>query len=644
MIEFVRARKKGVVNFILLGLTVILMASFGLQSFAPGSGDTTAAITINGEEISRREFEQKLRSIEDLYSRQFQGAFDQIKGSLNLPQKIADQMIEERLLTEYIDELGLTASLPQIEARIAQIPFFGGTIDKKSFQSYLEMAGISEASLERSIKKEVVEQALSTAFTQLAAPSEAELQAIYAVQGREARFLAARFSSGSLEKGVTITDEEIAKYYEEHKLEYIKPKQIDLEYVTLSAEKFQAKVPVQDGDLRQLYEERRSQLRESEKVKVQKISFKKEAEQSEAEEKKNEQSTLSLNDKKRQLAQTVIERTKRGDNFAALSAELSEDTETKTKGGELGWKNITDFNDDIQAGFDGVSAGTTTGIVEDANEIAVYFISERTPEREIPFEDVREKLAAELRAADAPMYLDLESEKLYSQLQSSDSSLEQLGKAQDLPYKTIGGVSADASGVPAKLITEALHADIGVLGRVSAGNAVYFFKVQKITPEAPKSLAEASEQIRARLKREKATTEARNRADRLVKDSSLTSPAALEKVAAEAGAELIKTELKTAEALDAEFATSPNEVAELYALTSSQPLLSKSLSKGGAFYVIMLAEKREADPAEFAKKRGELLVTEAKQAGARLLDSLVANLKSQSKIEVNPEILQNAEG
>ena len=88
MMEFVRRRKKGIVNFILLGLAVILMISFGLDSFLVKGSQEEFAIKIDGQEIKQSEYQRKLRSMEQLYSNQLKGMFEQIRGSLNLPQPI----------------------------------------------------------------------------------------------------------------------------------------------------------------------------------------------------------------------------------------------------------------------------------------------------------------------------------------------------------------------------------------------------------------------------------------------------------------------------------------------------------------------------------------------------------------------------
>ena len=646
MIDFVRKRKKGLINFILLGLAVILMISFGLESFMVKSRNQAPAITIDGEDISREEYDHKLRSVEQLYSNQFKGAFEQIKASLNLPQKIADQMIEERLLAKYLSKLGLTASVSQIEDRVAQLPYFGGKMDQESFNSYLQATGLSGAALEASITKEIIEGELLTAFGQLNSPSLEELKAIYSAQEQQARFVAAKFSAKMFEDKAVVAPEELQKYYDEHKQEFLLPKEVELEYVFLSPSKYSEKVVVQDVDARQLYEEKQGQFVEPEKVLLSKIFFLKEEEKPKSEADEN-QSKISPNDKKQQLAQSVIERVKKGENFDLVANELSEKLETGGEGGSIdiiGWKKLSELNDDVKAGLEEVPAGSTSGIIEDGNEIAVYFVKQRTKERELAFEEVKDKLVAELKAADAPMYLEAEAEKRFSELQSSNESLADFSKKEGATYQDLKNINEKNSSIPKKLRDEALLADKNSLGQISAEDGVYFYKVIAITPERAKTFEETKDEITKRLKLKNAAVEARQKAGEFLKAAlTISDESVFKSKVTEAGAEVVDTSLKPLNEQKAAFASGIDGLAPLYTLSQAKPVYTKTVEKLGESFIVMLVEKKEPDFTQFEKKKTELAAAESKKIGSRLLASLVSSLRAGSKIEINPEILQSVE-
>ena len=639
MVEFVRRRKKGIVNFILLGLAVILMVSFGLDSFLVKGPKEDFAVKINGQEISQGEYQRKLRSMEQLYSAQLKGMFEQIKGSLNLPQKIADQMIEERLLSGFLSDLGLSASHFQLEERIAQLPYFGGKIDQQSYISYLQAAGLSEKALMDSMTKEVVEGELSKAFSQLAPLAEEELKGVFFREQQKAKFVAAKFTPQIT--NLEVPDSEIEKYYNEHKNEFINPKEVKLEYVLLSAKKFLDKVPVVESDLRQLYEENSSQYMEPEKILLSKISFVKEPEPAKDILAKDIlESTVSPNDKKQRLAQSVIERVKKGEDFGQLARELSEDPESKKKSGELGWKKTTELSEEVRTGLAEIATGTTSGLIEESNEIAVYFVNQRQAERQLPFESVKEELTKELKASDAPLYLEIEADKLFSQLQSSLESLQDFSKRESLDYKLEKSLRKQSVGISKSLKQDAIDSEQGVLRMISAEDGVYFYKVLETLPERPKIVAEVKEEILSTLRKSAALVVAKTKAEEFLKSSiSENSFTSFKSNLNALGAETVDTSLESVDAQKATFISSTEEAFPLYSLTTEKPVYNKVLEQGEAFYVVMLTEKKEANTEDYAKKKVELFAEQSQKTSSRLLDSLVAALRAESQIEINPSIL-----
>lgn len=634
MIEFVRRRKKGIVNFILLGLAVILMVSFGLESFLVKGSQEDFAIKIDDQVIMQGEYQRKLRSMEQIYSSQLKGMFEQIKASLNLPQKIADQMIEEKLLARFMNELGLTASHTQIEGRIAQLPYFAGNIDQASYVSYLRASGLSEAALMDSITKEVVEGELSKSFGQLAPLSEDELKVIFKLEQQQAKFIAAKFKPQS--KETEVSDSEIEKYYNDHKQSFTLPKSVKLEYVLISPKKYLEKVPVVEADLRQLYEENSSKFMEPEKVLLSKVSFTKLPEPA----KDSLESVVSPNDKKQQLAQSVIERTGKGEDFGQLARELSEDKESKEKSGELGWKKITDLNEELRSALANVAVGATSGIVEDDSEIAVYYISQRQAERLKPFESVKAELTEDLRANDAPMYLELEAEKLFSQLQSSGESLESFAKRESVEYKVEPSVSRQSIGIPKVVKELAIESEQGDLRTASAEEGIYFFKVIESVPEHPKTLLEAKAEILSTLRASNANTVAKTKAEEFLKSQiDEKSSATFKQALSTAGAEVTESTLASLDSQKADFISSTEEAFPLYTLSEQKPVYSKVIESGDSYYVVMLTEKKEPNAEDYAKKRGEIISAQGQKSSSRILDSLVAALRAESKIEINPSIL-----
>jgi len=636
MIDFVRKRKKGLVNFILLGLAVILMVSFGLESLGPTNYSNQFAVKLNGEEIPRMEFDQKLRSVQQLYRNQFGEAFDRIIGSLNLQQRVVDQIIDERILADFFSALGLTASIAQVEERILQLPYFNGKADANSFQAYLRGTGLSEGQLEAGMRKEVIEGEFQNALGQLLAPTEDELKSIQRIQSEQAQFISAKLTVDAFTNQVTTTSEEIEEYYKSHANEFVEAAGAELEFIKLSSALFADKVQLSEEDLKLAYEERVEDFLEPEEAHILKLTFKLEEEKAEGE---VTESKLSPNDKKRQLAQTAIDRANGGESFAEIIKSIPE--AVVENGGDLGWVKVSSLSEEQQDAIQDLQAGGVSPIVEDAGEIAVLQVKERKPQRTKGFEEVKAQLSQELRTADAPLYLEIESEKLIQDLRDDKTTLDALASKYSVAKSK---TEAGSTQHPA-LKKEALMREEGEFGTLSETDSVTIFQVKKIVPELTKPLEKVRLEIENKLKREKAKALVQSAGEKLItalKEKGATK-ANFQQLALETKAAVEETELKKRAEFSAPFVDERARVSQLFSLTSSSPILERPITAGDELYVAMLLDKKEGKVENLDSALKELLVKQSKVSGERAVDSLVQVLRKLSSIEVNPEILNTGE-
>src|SRR5207302_114354 len=150
-------------------------------------------------------------------------------------------------------------------------------------------------------------------------------------------------------------------------------------YVFLEALKLRQQVTVSDDELRQYYEQHRSEYTLPERVKAQHILFKTEGKSPEEIEKIKEK------------AQQVLERAKKGEDFSSLAKQFSEDT-TAAAGGDLG-----DFGrGQMVPEFDKVAFSLGVGAISDLvpSQFGIHIIkvTGKQEARERPFEELKEAI------------------------------------------------------------------------------------------------------------------------------------------------------------------------------------------------------------------------------------------------------------
>ena len=103
--------------FVLL-FVVLSMAVFGINGPSNYSGgrqqSDKAALVINGNEVPHREYLEQVRSLDAMGRRQFGANYDKIKGMLNVPGRVVDNLVSQNLFYGLISDLGLDAGVSQV--------------------------------------------------------------------------------------------------------------------------------------------------------------------------------------------------------------------------------------------------------------------------------------------------------------------------------------------------------------------------------------------------------------------------------------------------------------------------------------------------------------------------------------------------
>lgn len=372
MLQSIRDRSRSWGAKIIVGAVVVTMALFGVESLVGlfgGGGDEIAKV--NDEPITRQQLELEVqRAI-----RSGQVPPEQERA---LRAQMLDQLITDRLLTQYAEEGGLHLSEEQLDQVIVSLPEFQdgqGRFDSELFRNRLASAGYTPMAFREELRVDMKRQQLQQglAFSDFTLPTEQE--ALAALQRQTRTFRHAALSADALEEAVEVSEADVQAYYEANAENYRRAEQVRLEYVIIDRQEMAADLEIDEAELRDAWQERTADA--DRRIAHIMLTFNGERSRDQAVEE----------------LEAVRQRLAEGESFADLALEVSDDTVSAEQGGDLGVISQGFFGDSFDEAAFGMEEGEVSGIVETDN--GLHLLTVTGLERQ-PFESMRDELQREL--------------------------------------------------------------------------------------------------------------------------------------------------------------------------------------------------------------------------------------------------------
>ncbi|GLR75448.1 peptidylprolyl isomerase [Aliivibrio sifiae] len=422
MMDRIREGSTGLVVKIILGLIIFSFVFAGVGSYLVGGGQPLAA-KVGEREITRNDFEQVYQNERNRMQSQLGEYFSTLLGDPayveQFRKSVLDRMVNDALLDNQAQDLGLRVGDEQIRQAILSMPQFqkDGKFDEEIFNISLRRAGFSSDSFAEYLRQDLVRNQLVLALesTEFTLDNEVKAQGALEAQQREIRTIT--LDTAEFAKQATVTDEEVAEYYNANKQQFVRPEQVKVSYVELSGDSLKAQAPITNEEIQTYYNENQDKYSTQEKREVSHILIKGD----EAD------------------AQAVLARLDAGDDFATVAKEDSQDIPTAKEGGSLGWiergvidpafedaafqlVNVGDHSGLVKSAFgyhiiqlDGVEAPKTKPLAEVSSEIKSFLVDEHAADA---FYSLQTELAE--KAFESPDSLDDAAESVNAKVITSD--------------------------------------------------------------------------------------------------------------------------------------------------------------------------------------------------------------------------------
>jgi len=303
---------------------------FGRDRTAQSGGDWIARL--DGKDISRAEYNDAGRRLEQQYQQMFGQQWDQFREQLNLPRMAVQQVIQKQIMLAEAEEAGLRVTPEELrdalmETAALKDPATGQFIGRERYIDAMQRSYPGgPAAFEASLAENLLLEKWRRLVTEPAVVGEAELEKAWRQRNEKAQVDYAVVPAAGQNYSTHVSDEEAQAWYAAHKDDYRRGEARKLRYVVVERNAQAAKVPVTDAEVRAFYDANKAEFNVPEQRRARHVLIKVGREAGAAEV-----------DAARKRAQEILDRAKAGEDLGKLASALSEDEGSRPNGGDLGW-------------------------------------------------------------------------------------------------------------------------------------------------------------------------------------------------------------------------------------------------------------------------------------------------------------------
>lgn len=328
MFEAVRNNKR--IVQVILGIITLSFALFGVESYLRNVGQNSDVATVAGQAISRTEFDRALRDQQERVRTSSSGKVDE--AALRSPefrQAVLNNLVNQRILAIHAARSQLSVSDRQLRDTIELIPDFqsNGHFDPARYDTMLRGRGMSQPIFEARLRQDLAIRQIVAPVEEGALTSRQAAVALLQTQLEQREISLQELLPSALATKVTVSEVAIKEFYDANPNLFERPARVRAEYVVLDSAAAEKDVQVSDAEVRQWYDEHQEKYAAPEERQVSHILIQAPTGASEGEVVKAKATIDSLMTKLREDPSS----------FGRLAKEYSQDKDSASKGGDLGF-------------------------------------------------------------------------------------------------------------------------------------------------------------------------------------------------------------------------------------------------------------------------------------------------------------------
>jgi peptidyl-prolyl cis-trans isomerase D len=357
------------------------------SSFDKGAGSRSVAATVGHDTITREDYQRSYQALEQRYQQRYGDQFTtEMAKQMQVPLQALTQAVNQRLMLSEADRLGLKVSDEEVRQRILTAPIFqedGHFVGESLYRQFLQdQLKMTAEQFERQMREDLVLGKLIETLQAGVFISDDEVAKAYRDQNEKAKVRYLELPRGRFVQAQEPTPAELSSYYEAHKAEYKLPEQRDVSYILVEKAKLLPQIQIDDAAMKAYYDAHAKEFGREEQVHARHILAKVDDQHSDA------AAQARIADAKRRI--------EKGEDFAKVAKELSDDPGSKDRGGDLGFFGRKTMAKDFEDAAFGAEPNKLVGPIHSNFGYHLIEVLAKQPGGQQPFEQVKQQIGTRL--------------------------------------------------------------------------------------------------------------------------------------------------------------------------------------------------------------------------------------------------------
>ena len=504
MFEFFRKHMRAF-QIVLLGLIIPSFVFLGVEGYRGASeGANKTVAEVAGQSITQAEWDLAHRQQVERVRQQNPTVDPKLLDSPEVKQQTLDRLIRDRVMLVAADKLHLATTDDRLQRLFSTDPQFASlrNADGSVNKDLLAAQGMSSDMFARRLRQELsVQQVLlGVSGTGFASAAAADVAVDAFFQQREVSLQ--RFDTSAYISRVNPSDAEIERYHQDpaNAAQFLAPEQAGIEYVVLDLETMKQQVSISDEDVRKYYDENAARYSTPEERRASHILIAADKALAAPERAKA----------KAKAEELLAEIRKTPDAFADLAKKNSQDPGSAVKGGDLDFFGRGAMVKPFEDAAYSLKVGDTSGVVESDFGFHIIRVTDRRGGDKRSFEVVRPEIESELRKQLAQVRFSEAAAEFTNLVFEQADSLKPAIDKFNLELKTAQGITrTPAPGATGPLASpkflDALFANDALRNKrntdavETAPSQLVSGRVLQYQPARALPLSDVKEQVRARV-------------------------------------------------------------------------------------------------------------------------------------------------